>query len=211
MRDRAFGVFSRSLIAASGAVLAILHASSPADAALVIFTQTATWTATAGGNDHIYEAVLFDSVVSWTDARDAALARGGHLATITSAAENAFIFDNLASNPALWDSSPTPMADGPYLGGFRAAGAPGGSGDSWQWVTGEAWNHTAWAPGEPNNNPNDLQGLAYWSLQGPASTWFDHTASDPVSRALIVEYPVPAPAAAAFVLLCGIMPRRRMR
>ena len=97
------------------------------------------------------------------------------------------------------------------LGGFRAAGAPGGSADSWQWVTGEAWNHTAWAPGEPNNNPNDLQGLAYWSLQGPASTWFDHTASDPVSRALIVEYPVPAPAAAAFVLLCGIMPRRRMR
>jgi hypothetical protein len=149
--------------------------------------------------------VLLDVVVTWTAARDLAAARGGHLATITSSAENAFVFSSLASNPSLWDSVPTAMADGPYIGGFH----PGIVGSSWQWVTGETWSFTAWAPGEPNGVPGGEQGLSFWSLSGPAPTWFDHPPGDPTTRSLIVEYAVPGPAPVALPMIAWGLHRRR--
>ena len=48
------------------------------------------WSADAGGNDHYYEVVVAEQAVSWDDARADAEVRGGYLATVTSAAENAF-------------------------------------------------------------------------------------------------------------------------
>ena len=50
------------------------------------------WPGSAGGNDHSYEAVLATSGITWDNAYSAAEARGGYLATITSAAENEFVF-----------------------------------------------------------------------------------------------------------------------
>ncbi len=185
--------------------MSLLAIGSSARAAVVIWTGDATWATSAGGNGHRYEAVLLDSVITWTDARDIALSRGGHLATITSAAENSFVFSSLASNPSLWDSSPSPMADGPYLGGFHS----GAAGETWQWVTGETWDFTAWAPGEPNGVPGGPQGLSYWNPAGPSPTWFDHPPSDPTTRSLIVEYPIPSPSALALLSLTGIASRRR--
>ena len=73
---------------------------------------------------------------TWDQAKADAEARGGHLATFTSSQE--------------WNSvkSLLPEADvqNVWLGGTDA-----GHEGSWAWVTGEAWNFTAWAPGEPNN------------------------------------------------------------
>ena len=47
-------------------------------------------------NGHYYAFFTFDpGTVSWTDAQNSARANGGDLATITSAAENAFIFGDL--------------------------------------------------------------------------------------------------------------------
>lgn len=187
--------------------MAASHTSAPNAclAAVVVWTGNATWDISRGGNGHRYEAVLMDAVITWTEARDLAASRGGHLATITSAAENEFVFFSLASNPALWDSSPSPMADGPYLGGFRSADP----GSSWQWVTGETWDFAAWAPGEPNGVPSGAQGLSYWNPAGPAPTWFDHPPSDPTTRSLIVEYPIPSPPALALLSLSGLASRRR--
>jgi hypothetical protein len=187
------------------AALAVQGLASASSAAVVIWSADATWAPASGGNGHRYEAVLLDAVVTWTAARDIAISRGGHLATLTSSEENAFVFSSLASNPALWDSVPTSMADGPYIGGFH----PGGAGGSWHWVTGESWSFAAWAPGEPNGIPGGEQGLSFWNPSGPASTWFDHPPSDPTTRSLIVEYAIPAPAVAAPLLLAGTLHRTR--
>lgn len=73
--------------------------------------------------------------LTWTAARAAAEAAGGYLATLTSAAENAFAV-SLINGPT-------------WIGGFQPAGSPEPAGN-WQWVTGEPFTYTHWHPDEPN-------------------------------------------------------------
>ena len=99
------------------------------------------WTA----NGHYYDAVAFPSGITWDDARTYAETLtyngfNGHLATITSAEENAFIFNTFK------DSAYNIF----FLGGFQPKGSAEPDG-GWQWITGETWSYTNWSPGEPNN------------------------------------------------------------
>jgi hypothetical protein len=71
----------------------------------------------------------------WTDARTACANMGGHLVTITSAAENTFIYN-------LWPSGWIGLTDEVTEG-------------TWRWVTGEAYSYQSWNPGEPNNAGNE--------------------------------------------------------
>jgi len=107
------------------------------------------WTIGSGGNGHWYEA--FASSVAgnknWDEANAHAQAQTflgaqGHLATITSAGEDAFV-------AALNGSSY-------LLGGFQPPGSPEPAG-GWQWVTGEPWGYTNWDTDQPNN---------FYGLQG---------------------------------------------
>ena len=101
------------------------------------------WPVEEGGNDHYYEAIEADVVgLDWEQARDGAAGMGGYLATITSAAENEWVWNQLG-NPAQH-----------FLGGHR-------SGTGWAWITGESWDYTAWAPGEPNNSNGGEPYLEY--------------------------------------------------
>jgi hypothetical protein len=59
-----------------------LHATS-------LPAQRVQWHADDGGNGHAYEVV--PGQMTWFEARDEAKARGGYLATITSAAEDRFV------------------------------------------------------------------------------------------------------------------------
>jgi len=68
------------------AVLAFVFAGSTARANLI------QWS----GNGHWYEAI--PASIAWTDAKAAAEAKGGYLATITSAAENTFVAGIVASS-----------------------------------------------------------------------------------------------------------------
>ena len=43
-------------------------------------------------NGHFYDVVSVPGTISWEDANAAAIAAGGYLATITSQAENDFVF-----------------------------------------------------------------------------------------------------------------------
>lgn len=107
-----------------------------------------------GGNGHGYEAFGVEGGITWEDAKAAAEAMGGYLATITSEEENDFISDVLGvGSTAYW------------LGGFQEAGTDEPNGD-WQWVTGEAFSYTNWASGEPNNltgGNEDALAFAYFS------------------------------------------------
>ncbi|NBT47811.1 MAG: DUF5011 domain-containing protein, partial [Actinobacteria bacterium] len=77
---------------------------------------------------------------TWDQAKADALSRGGHLATITSSGEQAFIENYLNLPVALngqtwiWIGATDRIQEG-----------------NWKWVTGESWNYSHWAPNEPSN------------------------------------------------------------
>ncbi|MCU7805452.1 MAG: hypothetical protein KZQ96_19855 [Candidatus Thiodiazotropha sp. (ex Lucinoma borealis)] len=69
------------------------------------------WSVADGGNGHLYEAVLAGSDITWENAQAAVQARGAdwHLATITSAAENAFVENLFASDSAFFNCCAYPF------------------------------------------------------------------------------------------------------
>jgi hypothetical protein len=76
---------------------------------------------------------------------------GAHLATITSQAENDWIFNNVVNGNRVW------------LGGTDE-----GHEGTWNWITNETWNYTKWDSGEPNNinggeNSLDLEPNGSWN------------------------------------------------
>ncbi|MBI5848814.1 MAG: hypothetical protein HZB31_12880 [Nitrospirae bacterium] len=91
-------------------------------------------------NSHYYE--LIDNSLTWYEARDAAVTmfyngRQGHLATITSSDENAFV---VSQWPGIGNGTEV------WIGGTDEA-----SEGDWRWITGETWSYDNWNSGEPNN------------------------------------------------------------
>jgi hypothetical protein len=72
---------------------------------------------------------------NWTTARSNCVAMGGHLVTVTSSGENAFLF-------GLWPSGWIGLTDEVTEG-------------TWKWVTGETFSYSNWNSGEPNNSNNE--------------------------------------------------------
>lgn len=133
-------------------------------------------------NGNGYELILAEGGITWADAEQAAEEMGGHLATITSAEENEFIVSALG------------IGRNPYwLGGFQVAGSAEPDLE-WQWVTGEAFDYTNWANGEPNNQNNeDALAFAFWS-HAEVGQWNDAPTSYLYGRGgFVVEYEVPEP------------------
>ena len=103
-------------------------------------------------NGHTYEFV--DEDMTWEEARKACISRGGHLATVTSAKEQEYLeemFININGNER-----------GPWFGGY-SDGAYGGDKNDWCWVTGEKWNYTNWADGEPSNAEGTEWFTHFWN------------------------------------------------
>ena len=127
---------------------------------------------------------------TWTAARSAALAMGAgwDLATITSAAENAFVIASLL--PA------SPPERSHYWLGATDLAVEG----TFVWVTGEAFTYTNWWGGEPNDVGNE-DFLAY-DFRSPGWAWND--ASDGATifvRGYLVERTVAVPEPASLALL----------
>ena len=96
-----------------------------------------------GSNGHFYTLVSAP-LITWPDAKvaaEAALRCGqpGHLVTITSAGEQDFLVGAFGSGPLATK----------WLGAFQPNPADVATG--WEWVTGEPFDFSAWAAGEPNN------------------------------------------------------------
>lgn len=145
------------------------------------------------GNGHWYEAVYVPDGIGWDAARLAAENAQGYLATSSSDAENAFIFD-LIGDPKFWFLGvwPAEYSFGPWLGGWQIDDTQEPAGN-WQWVTGELWTFANWAPGEPNNDLGWEDRLHFFTnttpgILTPGSTWNDAPGTNQL-RGYIVEWP----------------------
>lgn len=107
-----------------------------------------------------YELIKAD--VSWQEANDACIERGGHLVTLTSPAEMDEIV-RMCENAGMKYC---------WIGGYTSVRRNIAFG---HWITGESFNFTSWYPGEPSRN--DLDGtpefyLMLWNVEGVWS-WND--------------------------------------
>jgi hypothetical protein len=170
------------------------------------------WDPADGGNGHAYEVVAVPGTVSWEDARAAAKTRGGDLATITSPAENAFVFA-LTDSDAYWINYDGHIPLGPWLGGYQPLGSPEPAG-GWQWVTGEPFVYTNWATGQPSNTSGEdrLHFFADETVAQRAPTWNDvQDNGQALPRAYVVEF-IPEPGGATLVIgaaVATLLARRR--
>jgi hypothetical protein len=125
-------------------------------------------------NGHIY--AVYDTAVWYHDSRRIAKNFGGHLATITSAEENAVIAELIQS-------------------GSQSAYLLGGSDEAqegvWRWETGEAWDYTNWAESQPDNWNDFEHGLE----MGKSGVWNDVQLENYTTRGIVVEIEPAAPAA----------------
>ena len=178
-----------------------------AAAALALAAGTAQaapvqWTAGSGGNGNWYEVIFGTSSLSWSSANALAtsstfLGVNGYLASVTSAAEDAFLNTLNPNNVRAW------------LGGTDAAVE-----GVWEWTSGEAFTYTNWAGGEPNNLFNEDYLTGWWNGTNwndlPDGTWRRYV------TAYVVEYDVsvvPLPAGMPLILgalgMLGLVGRRR--
>lgn len=158
------------------------------------------WLPEANGNGHYYDLVRAPgSTISWTQADYVAenmslLGTAGHLATVTSREENDFLMNTFTWG---WDHA--------WLGLTRNYASGG-----WMWVTGEEYDYSNWAPGEPNNWGGTEDYVHYNGadtyLHGDrAQKWNDFpNLPDPLNVThFLVEYPVavavPEPSAIALL------------
>jgi hypothetical protein len=136
------------------------------------------WPVFGGGNGHFYELKQPPGGINWTNANTAAQAstfRGvnGHLATVTSAAENNFIISRMAGWAWI---------------GLSDAAVPG----TYAWVTGEPFSYTNWEQGQPTQNGEHY---VHYSDALGSWRWNDLTNvtayPGPQPLGYLVEYPLP--------------------
>tara|TARA_B100000614_G_scaffold256448_1_gene275003 strand:- start:616 stop:1197 length:582 start_codon:yes stop_codon:yes gene_type:complete len=158
------------------------------------------WSVESGGNGHYYEAFSFDEGVAWETARLESERLGGYLATVSTQAENYFVF-------SLIDSSEFWVDDlyGPWLGGTDEGGP-------WRWLNDEGnFTYTSWERYQPDGCVNE-DFLHYFSYDGRDATWNDMFTGEPGFadgrvKSYVVEYnmnPVPEPTT-LLLLGCGIL------
>lgn len=116
-------------------------------------------------NGHVYQR--FDGSVNWGVAKGSCETKKGHLVTITSEAENTFIYDTLlaAGSGAVGDRYLIGMYESPLY--------------QWNWVTGESWNYTNWEGNQPDHG-GFYGPQGYGSIHG--ERWDDYWFSDTYYR-----------------------------
>ena len=106
------------------------------------------------GTKHQYQ--IFKGVPTWRQAQVFCELLGGHLATLTTAEENDFVYGF--------------MRDCGYLTAYFGLSDEARTGD-WIWVTGEPFEYTNWHRNEPSRSAKERYGMYFYKhLDG---TWND--------------------------------------
>ncbi|MEM8709673.1 MAG: C-type lectin domain-containing protein [Planctomycetota bacterium] len=131
-------------------------------------------------NGHVYE--LISSTVDWSQARsfaESSTHQGvqGHLVTISDEAERIFV--SSLTGATVWIGAHQDTTSSSYS-------EPNGG---WTWITGEPFQYTFWASGEPNNSPageNVAQAYGWGGWNDALDTPFAG------SSGFIIEYDIDA-------------------
>ncbi len=207
-RQRGFVVeYSSPSLAPAGTQLEVLLAD-----------PVVAWTETPGGRVRYFQAVSAPRAIFWHEAQAVAAAHGGHLVTITSAAQNDFIF-NLTKDDRFWCVYRSNSC-GPLLGGYKAPISKAESiwlwlrgyraptvqdGTVWKWAGGEGpFTYTNWAPGQPDSsnyntnrapgqpfNPNENETCLQYYVDGGEGTRLPTWNDQPESAnefGFVIEY-----------------------
>lgn len=128
---------------------------------------------------------LYDDTLSWSSARRLCERLGGHLVTITSQEENAFVQElvQAGAHDRYWlgahNDSPWDYQNSSY---------------AYEWVTGEAFSYADWADGEPNGSGTDAQTEHFAHMVKTCSSQWNDTYNTDKSNGFICEIE-PAPTA----------------
>lgn len=106
------------------------------------------------GTKHRYQ--IFKGVRTWKEAKVFCEVLGGHLATLTTAEENEFVYRF--------------MRDCGYLTAYFGLSDEKRVGD-WIWVTGEPFEYTNWHRGEPSRSGRERYGMYFYKHTD--GTWND--------------------------------------
>jgi hypothetical protein len=135
------------------------------------------------GTMHYYDAVSTPGGITWQGAEDSAMARGGYLTTLTTQAENDFVF-GLIDSTRYWYQRPSGLLAGPWLGGIRRPPAHTG----WRWVSSESLNWSNWSPGEPGNWNGGQDAINFGETAGArVTTWNDLSDTEGLVRGWVNE------------------------
>jgi hypothetical protein len=121
------------------------------------------WRVADGGNGHWYRLSRQATPLGWHGATQLSEAAGGHLATLTTAAEDAWVRAQIVASANI-----PALQGGPWIGAM----CEGENWGAWRWITGETWDYSAWAGSEPNNGG----GREYYvqMYQGQNMAWNDN-------------------------------------
>ncbi len=106
--------------------------------------------------------------MTWQNAKTLCQDKGGHLVTISDAAENNFVYQNTTDKSWI---------------GFTDQEEEG----DWQWVTGEDVTYTNWLPTEPNNSGNN-EHYAHIRHTPPLDKWNDNPNSSTNNPYAVLEF-----------------------
>ncbi len=136
-------------------------------------------------NEHFYYAILTWGS-SWQSAVADAKKRGGYLASITSEAENSFVFELIKNDERLWDMHQDGQAFGPWIGTYQEEGAiePDGG---WALASGEPVTFSNWSEGQPNNHGGNSDVVRFHNYVHQPSPYWDDANGAGSSRGYILE------------------------
>ncbi|MGD8921995.1 MAG: C1 family peptidase [Candidatus Zixiibacteriota bacterium] len=142
------------------------------------------WSDSQGGNGHWY--ALYPVETLWDEASSTALSISlpgdmrGHLATISSKEENAYIVEYI-----LPGVPPPTILEQYWLGGVYAED------NTWRWGTAEMFGYTNWALNEPNNLPIEdrvlIWGLSETSTNRGPGKW-NNAAAEGIELWAVFEF-----------------------
>lgn len=119
------------------------------------------------------------TTATWTNSQASAVSLGGHLVTVSSAAEYDVMVSQLSTTLTQGGSI--------WIGAYANPGWADAA-TSWKWVTGEPWGYTRWSNGEPNNSGNNehhahfLNGGSLWNDISPTTTYRSLVEYEDLSR-----------------------------
>lgn len=138
-------------------------------------------------NGHRYEVRVYPKPVTWTQARNDAVTAGGHLVTMTSTAEGAFVASIVYARTDAFEGG-----YGPWIGAHQPDPKANDGGNEpaggWAWVTGETWSFVDWRAPEPNDHGGDEHVAHYYRASASDRGWNDVDDGSKLVRSSIIEY-----------------------